>query len=226
MSYDNEEHPDVHEYVEDVNIEGGITLRAYGLKDDGVNMARIRQEEGEDKFFLRQLILSYHYFRRYVTTNKLTEKLGQIGEEDFKHIHNNILPHMTFDTKKSPIGLIVAYHLHGREKETFINDERWKQLLYPPDPVTKKLHPVMEDHKKHKKPLPRLVASDVIEFPQKSIQNYNTRWIDLFRYIKFIQLLHPNQPEQVELNRLTEQSSGQKKPDLQRRTRVGTSKTE
>ncbi len=162
------DHPDAApEYHGPGNMmESGITLQRYQLQHENVNMARIRQEEGEDKFFLRQMILTYHYLQSRIT-------VGKLKDADFEHIHDNILPRITFHTKKSPIGLLVAYYLYKPSKDSAITfDSKLKSFVTQSD----------MDPKQPSK----FISSKVIPFGD---YNYNTRWIDVFRYFKLFQNL-------------------------------------
>jgi len=101
--------------------ESEITLHNFGLEnlptDNIYNIRKIRLTEGENKFFLRQLINSYNHL-------KYVEKLD-ISPSDF-HIVNNNLKNITFYTKKSPIGLLLAIYIY--DKKNIVNMNKFHKI--------------------------------------------------------------------------------------------------
>lgn len=99
-----------------------IELKNFGLEDISIDdpyaLRRQRIVEGEDKFFLRQLIYAYKYLR----TN---EKIP-LQESDFYKIYKNITQ-VPFYTKKSPIGILIAYYLY--DAQAFMKQDRFKRIM-------------------------------------------------------------------------------------------------
>ena len=80
-------------------------------------MGKLRLLEGETKFFLRQLVNCYRFL-------KFHEKLA-LTPFHFNAVYNN-LPLMTFSTKKSPLGLLLAIYVY--DKNNVINKTKFRQI--------------------------------------------------------------------------------------------------
>lgn len=111
----------VNQYLQTFD-ETAIELANFGLAQiDTSNphaMKRQRMIEGEEKFYLRQLIYAYKYL-------KYAEKLT-IQESDFykvKHFLNSI----PFPTKKSPLGILLAYYMY--DPKGFIKQDRFNKIM-------------------------------------------------------------------------------------------------
>jgi len=102
--------------------ETAIELANFGLAEiDTSNphaMKRQRMIEGEEKFYLRQLIYAYKYL-------KYGEKLS-IQESDFYKV-KQFLTTIPFPTKKSPLGILLAYYMY--DPNTFIKQERFNKIM-------------------------------------------------------------------------------------------------
>lgn len=111
----------VHEYGQMYN-QSEINVHNFGLAEIDTNniyaMKKIRMIEGEEKFFLRQMIYAYTYL-------KYKEKFG-LQPKDFYTIQKAIKK-ISFYTKKSPIGLLLSYYVY--DKNNFINKNRFKQIM-------------------------------------------------------------------------------------------------
>lgn len=111
----------VNEYKHAYN-ETAIELANFGLAEiDTSNphaMKRQRMIEGEEKFYLRQLIYAYKYL-------KYAEKLP-IQESDFYKV-KQFLTTIPFPTKKSPLGILLAYYMY--DPKTFIKQDRFNKIM-------------------------------------------------------------------------------------------------
>jgi hypothetical protein len=91
--------------------ESAITLKNYGLMDmsfDNIyTVQKLKLIEGEDKFFLRQLINSYNFL-------KYQEKIN-VAPHHFKTVYEH-LKHIPFHTKKSPPGLLLGNYVYDKTK--------------------------------------------------------------------------------------------------------------
>ena len=101
--------------------EDEISLQKYGLTDIPIKnvytMSKLKLLEGDAKFFLRQLINCYRFL-------KFHEKLN-LTPYHFKTVYDS-LPLMTFSTKKSPLGLLLAIYIY--DKTTIINMDKFYQI--------------------------------------------------------------------------------------------------
>lgn len=102
--------------------ETAIELSNFGLSEIDTNnshaMKRQRMIEGEDKFYLRQLIYAYKYL-------KYAEKIS-IQESDFYKV-KQFLTTIPFPTKKSPLGILLAYYMY--DAKTFIKQDRFNKIM-------------------------------------------------------------------------------------------------
>jgi hypothetical protein len=102
--------------------ESEINLHNFGFQDMQINnvynMRKLKMIEGDERFFLRTLINAYNYL-------KYSEKI-LISVNDFNTLNNN-LKNITFHTKKSPIGLLLAIYIYDKNK--IINKEKFYKIF-------------------------------------------------------------------------------------------------
>ena len=102
--------------------QSDINIKNLGLAEiDPTNvyaMKKQRMIEGEDAFFLRQLIYCYSFL-------KYKEKLP-LQPVDFYKVQK-ALTIISFPTKKSPLGLLLAHYIYDQTK--FINASKFKQIM-------------------------------------------------------------------------------------------------
>lgn len=123
FEYDVDETPLQFGYNEQQHTfnENEISLMKFGLVDvhmeNMYNMGKLRLLEGETKFFLRQLINCYRFL-------KFNEKLA-LTPLHFNAVYDN-LPLMTFSTKKSPLGLLLAIYVY--DKNNIVDMTKFRQI--------------------------------------------------------------------------------------------------
>ena len=102
--------------------ETAIELANFGLSEidpSNPHAMRIqRMKEGEEKFFLRQLIYAYKFL-------KYSEKLS-IQQSDFYKV-KQFLTTIPFPTKKSPLGILLAYYMY--DPKNFIKQDRFNKIM-------------------------------------------------------------------------------------------------
>lgn len=110
--------------------ETAIELHNFGLADvDMSNPHAMRQQrlnEGEEKFYLRQMIYAFKFL-------KYREKIP-LQESDFHKVRNLLVTSVPFYTKKSPLGMLVAYYLYN--PKTFMHRDKFNKLMHTTMPVT------------------------------------------------------------------------------------------
>lgn len=136
-----EEYDDDYKYnddEDDIKIQQGVneylhTYNATAIELVNFNLAEIdnsnpyamkkqRMIEGEEKFFLRQLIYAFKYMK-YTNEVKFN-----IQEQDFYKLLK-ILKQVTFPYKKSPFGLLLAYWMHNPDSNEFIKVDRFNKVM-------------------------------------------------------------------------------------------------
>lgn len=103
--------------------ESAINTKNFGLMDvqDPNNiyaMKKMRMIEGEEKFYLRQLIYAYNFL---IYKEKLPLK-----EHDFNKLWK-ALQSVSFYTKKSPLGVLLAYYIY--DPATYVNTKRFNSIM-------------------------------------------------------------------------------------------------
>lgn len=102
--------------------ENEITLHNFGFQDIPTNnvhaIRKLKVTEGDERFFLRTLINTYNYL-------KYSEHIV-IPVKDFNTLNNN-LKNITFHTKKSPLGLLLAMHIF--DKPHFMHKDRFHKIF-------------------------------------------------------------------------------------------------
>lgn len=99
---------------------GRDIFSAYGLKmyEDGTDIVKIRKEDGEKNFFLREVIKSYL---------KLKSEYHLDEGASVKFLYNLMfIPDIPFLTRKSPPGLILATYIY--DDNTVVNTAKFSQV--------------------------------------------------------------------------------------------------
>jgi hypothetical protein len=134
-AFDNDEGDDYKYYnEEDDNLQQTFVENQHAYNETAIELANFnlaeidtsnpysikhqRQIEGEEKFFLRQLIYAYKYI-------KYTEKYN-LQEWDFYKLLK-ILKQIPFYVKKSPLGLLLSYYIF--DSKNFIIQDRFNKLM-------------------------------------------------------------------------------------------------
>jgi len=133
-AFDNDEGDDYKYYnEEDDNIKQGFKENQHAFNETAIELANfnlaeidtsnpyamknIRQIEGEEKFFLRQLIYAFKFLNR---------EQYKLQEWDFYKLLK-ILKQIPFYVKKSPLGLLLSYYLY--DSKNFIKQDRFNKLM-------------------------------------------------------------------------------------------------
>lgn len=101
--------------------ENDITLHNFGFQDDKLDVHSFRTlkiTEGEERLYLRLLIITYNHLK-YAENIKITPV-------EF-HTLNDNLKNITFHTKKSPLGLLLAIYLYDKTK--FMDRQKFAKLF-------------------------------------------------------------------------------------------------
>ena len=134
-AFDNDEGDDYKYYnEEDDNLQQTFNENQHAYNETAIELANfnlaeidtsnpyaikhIRMVEGEEKFFLRQLIYAYKYI-------KYVEKYN-LQEWDFYKLLK-ILKQIPFYVKKSPLAIWLAYSLF--DSKNFIKQDRFNKLM-------------------------------------------------------------------------------------------------